>query len=89
MERLRLHHCVSALTNSPCSHTAFRQGRDAGGKDVPEELREQFVAISTIPTTTGECEGAVWTAKKVAICLSIHRPPCQSLNDNFILESLF
>ncbi len=45
---------------------AYRQHRDSGGKDIAEELREQFVVVNTIPIASTESERGFWTTKKVA-----------------------
>ncbi len=40
----------------------FRQYRDSGGKDISDYPKEQFVAVSTIPVASAECDCGFWTA---------------------------
>lgn len=35
---------------------AYREYRDSDGKDIPDELKELFVAVSSIPISSAECE---------------------------------
>lgn len=45
-----------AIDSSRTVIRAYRQYRDSGGKDIPDGLKDLFIAINTIPISSAECE---------------------------------